>query len=280
MTVPTAPRQFSSLLILLTAACLILATVSSVRAVEVIAGLTLTLYLPGAALVSAIDPWHHQIKGPERYLWLVGCSIGIVILGGLILNLSGGLTRSHWLVLVTGVVLIATFFSWVRGVRGDHDPVAGHDTPSSVTGSRPAGRTSNPEAASRKRDGLSLRQGALLLGALAVVAAALVISERTNAIAAREHFVQAWILPQPVRNVSSSTAQVGVRNFEGGRQVFVVRVKVGSSTASTWIVALKQGQKWTHELSRHDQETVAATVAPASKPSAILDSVDLAKPTS
>jgi hypothetical protein len=118
----------------------------------------------------------------------------------------------------------------------------------------------------------------LLLGAVVVVAVALVLSERTNTEANREHFVQAWILPQPSGNVFSTQTQLGVRNEEGAHEALVVRVTVGSSHASTWTVGLKDGQEWTHGVSRAAGEHVSATVALASDPSSILDRVDLAKP--
>ena len=114
MTALTTPRRFISLLVVLTALCAILAAVSSVGAVDIVFGLPLALFLPGAALVWAIDPWGRQVKGPERIMWSFGSSIGIVILGGLLLNLTGGLTRQHWLILISAVVAVSAVAAWVR----------------------------------------------------------------------------------------------------------------------------------------------------------------------
>jgi hypothetical protein len=197
-------------------------------------------------------------------MWSFASSIGIVILGGLLLNLIGGLTRQHWLILIGVVVAVTAVTGWLRG--GDQ---VGEETPAG----RPEG-----EGSAHWGTALSLRSVALLVAAVLVVSGALVLSERTNTESNREHFVQAWILPQPTGNVFSTTAQLGVRNEEGDTEVLVIRVKVGSSGASTRNVELKDGQEWTRQVSRNPGQPVSATVAIASRPSTILDRVDLAKP--
>jgi uncharacterized membrane protein len=264
MITGTAPRQVILLLVMLTALCAALAASSSVGAVDIVFGLPLALFLPGAALVWAVDPWGLQVKGPERFMWSFGSSIGIVILGGLLLNLTGGLTRQHWLILSSAVVAVTAVAGWLRsGNRvGEGDPDG----------------TPEREEPARWVTTLSLRPVALLVAAVLVVSGALVLSQRTSAESSREHFVQAWILPQPTGNVYSTTAQLGVRNEEGNAEVLLIRVKVGSSGISTRTVDLRDGQEWTHPVSRNPGQPVSATVAIASHPSSILDRVDLAKP--
>jgi uncharacterized membrane protein len=239
---------------MLTALCAAVAAASSVGAVDIVFGLPLALFLPGAALIWAIDPWGLAVKGPERFMWSFASSIGIVILGGLLLNLTGGLTRQHWLILSSAVVAITAVAAWLRsGNRVGEEPARWVTT-------------------------LSLRPVALLVAAVLVVSGALVLSQRTNTESSREHFVQAWILPQPTGNVFSTTAQLGVRNEEGDTEVLLIRVKVGSSGTSTRTVDLRDGQEWTRQVSRNPGQPVSATVAIASRPSSILDRVDLAKP--
>jgi uncharacterized membrane protein len=264
MTTRTAPRRVILLLVMLTAVCAAVAAASSVGAVDIVFGLPLAVFLPGAALIWAVDPWGRAVKGPERLMWSFASSIGIVILGGLLLNLIGGLTRQHWLILIGVVVAVTAVTGWLRG--GDQ---VGEETPAG----RPEG-----EGSAHWGTALSLRSVALLVAAVLVVSGALVLSERTNTESNREHFVQAWILPQPTGNVFSTTAQLGVRNEEGDTEVLVIRVKVGSSGASTRNVELKDGQEWTRQVSRNPGQPVSATVAIASRPSTILDRVDLAKP--
>lgn len=263
MTALTAPRRLLGLLVVLTAICAVPAAVSSAGAVDIVFGLPLALFLPGAALVWAIDPWGSRVTGPERFMWSAGASIGIVILGGLLLNLTGGLTRPHWLILIVAVVAVCAVLSWFRGGPRVTEPADG--------------TAADVEPAGGILGSLSLRAVLLLLAAVLVVSGALVLSQRTSAEANREHFVQAWLLPQPSNNAFSTTAQLGVRNEEGGPEVVTIRLRAGSH-GSTWTVGLKNGQSWTHQLSRSLGDTVTATVALASDPSSVLARVDLAKP--
>ena len=263
MTALTTPRRFVGLLVILTVLCVVPAAVSSVGAVDIVFGLPLVLFLPGAGLVWAIDPWGRQVKGAGRFMWSFGASIGIVILGGLLLNLVGGLTRPHWLILTAAVVGASAVVGWLRGGQRSVEPA--EET------------TADEEHADGLMGTLTLRAVALLVGAVLVVSGALVLSQRTSAESSREHFVQAWILPQPASNAFSTTAQLGVRNEEGGPEVVTIRLRAGSHD-STWTVGLKDGQEWTHEVSRPLGTTVSASVALASDPSSVLAKVDLAEP--
>jgi uncharacterized membrane protein len=260
VTTLTSARRFIVLLVVVTAVCAVVAAVSSVGAVDIVFGLPLALFLPGAALVWAIDPWAHQVKGAERAVWPVAASIGIMILGGLLLNLTGGLTRAHWLILSSAVVAVSAVVGWLRA------------------GVEPSPRTSAAEADAPRPllNYFSLRAVAILAAAVLVVSGALVLSQRTNTESSREHFVQAWILPQPATNAFSTTAQLGVKNEEGEDVVLIIEMKQGSSESS-WTVHLGDGQQWTHEITRALGKTVSATVAKASDPSSILARVNLAK---
>jgi hypothetical protein len=196
-------------------------------------------------------------------MWLVGSSIGLVVMGGLLLNLIGGLTRPHWLILIAVVVGALVVVTWLRG--GARSAPADEEEPV-IEGSTEGGRAFHV-----------VRPVALLVVAAVVVAGGLVLSQRSNAESTREHFVQTWILPQPTGNVYSTKATLGVRNEEGGRQTVIVKVRTGSS-GSTLTVGLNDGQAWTHQVSRRAGQAVSVTVALASDPSSILDRVSLAKP--
>jgi uncharacterized membrane protein len=264
MTTLTVPRRSISLLVIATAVCAVLAAVTSVGAVDIIFGLPLAFVLPGAALVCAIDPWRRHVNGAERAMWSLGSSIGIVILGGLLLNLTGGLTRQHWLILSAAAVAVCAVVAWLRGANRVGEALSAAD----------------PEGEDRARwvTSLSLRPVALLLAAVLVVSGALVLSQRTSAESSREQFVQAWILSHPSGDVFSTSAQLGVRNEEGKTEALVIVVRVGSSQASSTTVDLKNGQEWTDRIARNPGQPVSATVALASDSSSILDRVDLAKP--
>ncbi len=104
------------LTVVATLVCVVVVHSSSDIAIKSLAGLPLILFLPGTALVSACDPFGHQVWGVPRLLWSVGASIGSIILGGLLLNVAGGLTANHWLVLVAGGVVLFCLVSSMRVV--------------------------------------------------------------------------------------------------------------------------------------------------------------------
>ena len=64
---------------------------------------------------------------------------------------------------------------------------------------------------------LSLRSVSLLLACcLGCRRRPFRLLQRTSTESSREHFVQAWVLSQPSGNIYSTTAQLGIRNEEGG----------------------------------------------------------------
>ena len=84
-------------LLVASAACIVAVDKSSNRAVDVVAGLLLVVYLPGAALVSAFGAGRSRASVFEREMWIIGASFGLSVAGGLVLNLTSGLTRTYWL---------------------------------------------------------------------------------------------------------------------------------------------------------------------------------------
>jgi uncharacterized membrane protein len=246
-----------------------------VSVVDVLAGIPLILFLPGAALVWLVDAHSRHIQHFERQVWVVASSIGICILGGLLLNVTGGLTRLHWLLFIYGLVTVLTLAGWLR-----EGPEVGQSVDKAQTSSRVSVASHadalNGDGRSRR---IYLREVILLLAALWVVVAAVVLSVRTDSATSQEIFVQSWIVPKPVNNVASSSIQIGIRNHMGGRHTFVVRVTgaVGPATTS-YRVPLMSGQSWVRDLSRYGDDKVTSTVALASRPSEILNRVYLSQP--
>jgi uncharacterized membrane protein len=276
MTEFTRPRRTIVGLVATTAVCVLVAAATSNSVIDTVVGLPLFLYLPGAALVWAVDPHGRQVSGWPRLMWSIGASIGMVILGGLALNLTGGLTRPHWLVLVAAAVAVLAVVAWLRGSPQPRIETVGSDVEA----------PSEPSAEEGRIRSISVRQGALVLGALAIVAGSLVLSLHSGAVTSREPFVQAWILPQPQANPWSTTAQTGITNHEGGPRTFVVLEAVGKATATQQVVVTQQvvtlgeGQTWVHKLTRKPGQTVRVTVALSSRPDEVLVSVNLARPVS
>jgi uncharacterized membrane protein len=251
--------------VLVGAICIGLVAISSDSPVDVIAGLPLAIYLPGAVLVLAIDVGRRHLGLLERQVWTVAASIGLAVIGGLVLNLAWGLTRVSWLVWMSGVICVCAVVGGVRIRRQ-----------SSEDGALPDDNTS--ELHSHPRFQVSLRQGLLLATAVIVCGAALTLSIHSNAVSTRENFVQSWVLPQPVDTVSSPDVQVGIMNHLGSKRAFVIHVTVGTGRTAQFMVTLGNGATWKHKLVRHPGEQVESAVATAARPSFIISRVYLAHP--
>jgi len=277
MTVGTSRFIWRSntLVLFATVLCLLAVTLQRLTVVDIVAGIPLILYLPGAALISFVDYSGRHLQHLERQVWVVASSIGLSILGGFLLNVTGGLTRTHWLFLIYAVVTVLSLAGWLRQWR-EVDDEAGATQPAT-------GVTSTLESDARQDSGrfrfrFSLREVILFSTALEVVAAALVLSVNSESSTSRENFVQSWIVTRPVNDVASSSIQVGIRNYMDDRRTFVVHVSGGIGKASTYRVALEPGRSWVKYLSRYGDSSVTSTVALASQPTVILSTVYLATP--
>lgn len=232
----------------------------SYPAARLSAAVPLALFLPGATLLLAVDPWHTFASGSERWLWSVLGSVAIAVGGGLVLNVTAGLTQVSWSALLFGVVAVAATTATVRRAYLAASP---------VTWRRKLGRR-----------GVSVRNTFLSLGAALLLGGALALSVYSSATTDQEHFVELWVLPIPANAGSTAThARVGVTNDEGRELRFDVSItSAGALILSRTRIALKQGQSWTYRLARKRSATVRATVALASQPGHILDSVTLDSP--
>jgi uncharacterized membrane protein len=239
--------------------CTALNARSSVWVVQIATALPLVLYLPGAAVVLAVDPWRKRTAGSERLLWSWLGSIVAAIAGGLILNLASELTRTTWLAYLLGVVVVATIASMVR--RGGY---------------------SGPALKWRDRvPGIRVHTSAALLsvGTVVLIAGALAVSVYSSSNSNREHFVQLWILPIPAgAGATAARAEVGVTNYEGRRLRFEVSITEPGRLLLSRELVLSQGQSWVYHIVRHGFVPVLASVSLASQPSRVLDSVRLASP--
>lgn len=255
-----SPRRFAVGLMAAAIVCAALSSGPAGSAIQIATALPLVLFLPGAALALAVDPWRRRASGSQRLYWSLLGSLAATIAGGLILNLASGLTRTTWLAYLLGVVVVASVAS--MGRRGHYE----RPTLSWATCLRGV-RVPVPAAL-------------LSIGAVMLIVGALAVSVYSSSNANREHFVQLWILPIPVGAGSTAArAEVGVTNYEGRRVRFEVSVKApGTVLLIRRQVVLGQGQTWTYHLIRHGRVPVLATVSLASQPSRVLDSVRLASP--
>ena len=261
-------------LLVASAACIVAVDKSSNRAVDVVAGLLLVVYLPGAALVSAFGAGRSRASVFEREMWIIGASFGLSVAGGLVLNLTSGLTRTYWLVWVGGAVVVFLLLKLVLALLPSRSAKESVSDDATISASADVG----------KRRGSIwgfVRQSVLLLAAAATCVAAVVLSVRTNDATTRESFVQAWVLTRPAEDVTSTHVQLGLRNHFGVRRTFLVRVTIGNGAkevVDVFSVPLANGASWTKVIKRKSGEAVESTVYDSSKPSAVLSRVYLATP--
>jgi hypothetical protein len=108
-----------------TAALALIAASSHVTAIATIAAIPLVLILPGVALVIVVDPEKELLSGAERYFWAGVASVGITVIGGLILNATTSLDRPSWIVILAGITGVALVVGWIRSdVRLPHSDAA------------------------------------------------------------------------------------------------------------------------------------------------------------
>ena len=160
-----------------------------ISVVRVILALPLVFVLPGYTLTELI--FHRRsLSASHRFIFSLGLSIAIVVLGGLILNLlSSGLRESSWAVFL-GLVTIV--FSLIVAFRRRGAPVNGARLPK-----------------------LRFSISSFVLLGLAIAVAFFTVVYDANSEAQQPHpgFTQLWMLP--VTQAGKSCAvRLGVQSFE------------------------------------------------------------------
>lgn len=255
----TRPRRWVCGVVAVAAVCTGLAA-SPWPAAEAVGAVPLVLYLPGSALVAAVDPWATRARGLDRVFWSGSASIGAAVLGGFLLNAAGGLRRGSWLLLLVALVAVGSGVGWLRGGRRrDRVPA---------------------EVRRRRRRPISPGTGLLLVGATALVAGALGLSVVASIRLDQEHFVQLWLVPRPrAAGAYAGSVRVGMRNDEGRTVALDLQVRTASATLlRRRRLRLRPGQTWSVVVRRPGQLAVTATVSLASRPSRVLLLTRLAAP--
>jgi hypothetical protein len=288
----SSPRRSSIAIIVGADVCALVAALATQPVVTVVFGLPLALILPGAALVLAVDPWRRQVRGAQRLMWTVAASLGLVVFGGLLLNVLGGLTQTSWLILITSSVLLLGVVAWFRGGpstagadrwRADTaEEISSVGTEEVEEGAALlVGNSDSAEqrgSANRSRHPVGIRQVALLLAAAVVAAGGMWLSVSSASTSSRESFVQAWILTQPVDDPGSTKVHFGITNYEGRRTQFILNETIGRSSPSQQVITLDDRQSWRAEILRKSGEQVVVTVRLTSHPQTTVATVQLAVP--
>jgi uncharacterized membrane protein len=208
------------------------------RLIDAVTAIPLALLLPGAAALLSLDG--DRVSIGERLLWTFLASIGISVLGGLGLNLVTGLTRDHWLLFESGVVLVLLCVNLGIGWRSSDS------TPPSVP--------RRNEKSGQRRLFVSASVAILLL------AVALSISY-VSANHSQERFAQFWLNPTVAQGLQLTSAQLGVQNFEGRTTHFAVSIYKGDSNAPMRrTFTLRDGGTWSMQIKGDAKINLRATL--------------------
>lgn len=202
----------------LLAALFTLLTVNN-SALRVVFALPLVLVVPGYAITTAL--WsRHMLKSVERLLFSVGLSLSVVILGGLVLNLTRwGLQAGSWAVMLGGITLGASAVALLRW-RND---VA---VPAVPPGAR-----------------FNLREGLLLAFAAVGVAAAVGLAR----FPAPQQGVQGYTVlgMVPAADRDQQAVRVGVYSKEFSSIQYRLDLEVNDQVVQQWaLIELNPGGTW------------------------------------
>ncbi len=164
-------------------------------------GAPLLLYFPGSMLTALLFP-QPSLTMPVRLLLILGLSLAVAVVGGLVLNLTPwGLETSSWTLWLGSTTLVAGAAAMGRHRR--HTVM-------------------QPE---EFRLGLNLRQSLLAGAALVVLVSAIGVARWGALHAPSKPFTQLWATP--VAGSNGETIQIGIRNHEHAVEIYQLQVVVG-----------------------------------------------------
>ncbi len=210
-------KVFVSAIIIFVVTLVVFAAVSWPTA-RVFGALMLVFLLPGWVVVMALMP-RTTLGIPQRILLSIVTSVTLVILGGLVLNLTPwGLQPGSWVVLLTGITLIAGVVAWLRMRNSEmawHFPHVG----------------------------LGIRQVMLFVLALGITGIALRVALTPPSLHGEQGYTILWMLtPDPK---TPNTLQLGVDNREFSEMTYNVIVLAAGRTIQEWpSIRLMPDSQW------------------------------------
>jgi preprotein translocase subunit SecG len=181
------------------------------------------------------------------------------VLGGLLLNLMGSLTRTNWLLALSVFVVVLCLMQAGRTARHPIPPMDGHEEHSA-----PAPLTTRPARTDRKVFFRVATTAALVVVLFGITVAMSVISAHDT----RERFTQLWLIP--VHRVGGSQAElveVGLKNFEGHATRYDLSIKRSPGAGLQHEqVTLGTNQQWTAVLTKPENQEILVTLHLATTP--------------
>ena len=178
--------------------CALIALLAPVEAIQIVAGLPLTLFLPGYAIVAAT--FARRPLDPARSLLLsFAMSLAVLAIGALVLSLIG-IYPGTWALLLA--LLVAGCCWWAALRRG-----------------RPAGEPRHGGEGLR----LTRRDLALLAAAAVLGVAAIVLAQAPFAADRAVGYTSLWMLP----GRGARSVEIGAASAEQAPAAYVLKVEAG-----------------------------------------------------
>lgn len=185
--------------------------------------LPLVFILPGYVATAALLTGQ-ALKAPKRLVFTLGLSLVIVVLAGLVLNLTPiGLQAGSWAVFLGAITLAASVIALVRRQR-QNLPASGRFSAWNI--------------------GLSLPQGLLLGLAALIVCGAFAVSIVGAQQQPYPGFTQLWLVPAS-GSTQQHTVNVGLSNMESTTMEYRLVVNVNGKVVREWsAIDLNPNGKW------------------------------------
>lgn len=212
---------------------LIVATAVHQTAARVVPAILLALVAPGYALSVAVLPEKRDVF--ERSLLALGLSLCVVVIGGLVLDLTPfGLTSRSWGVSLAVFTLAACALARRRRSAAASEPPAAVSEPDADGGSE----DSRPSAAHRP----TLTATSLGVAAVVAIVAGAVLVARLPTSSAHVHgFTVLWAVPVKQSNSSFS---IGIRSDELATTSYSLVARAGGRVMFRRSMTLQPGQEW------------------------------------
>lgn len=192
----------------------------------------LAIFLPGFALLSALVP-SSNLAAVERVMISIGASIGVTIIGGIVLALSPvRLSPASWSLMLAAVSITGLTVAWVRRSQAG------------ISGPR------------FNRPAVPLGAAVLLLVASVLLADVLLGARFIAAEQLTPPPAQLWMLPTQ----ESQRVLVGMQAGPGGGD-YVVRVSSAGEAVAEYELELAQTQQWQTELTVTAEQRAGPLVA-------------------
>jgi uncharacterized membrane protein len=193
------------------------------------------LILPGNALICAIFP-ESRLPRLERFLYVIGLSLAVIILSGLLLNItSWGLQTNSWLFILSVVTVGASMIAIRRRSQ------------LSVQESTPV------------RFSLQVRQLIFLGLAIVMIGFALKLTLTPQPPANIQGYTSLWILPES--ETQPGTLLVGIHSQELQTTQYDLMLTYNHQFIKKWInISLEPGATWQHSITMPSGQGLAEAV--------------------